>query len=143
MKAHSTSTDNTHAEWKVALRKLAIKDLKEIRVLDMFAGENRLWSKIEKDYYYGIEQQKGKGKNLYADNLKVIPSLDLSRFTIIDCDSYGIPYQQIKLVFENPTLQDGTVIIYTCISSPMSRISQDCIEDFDLENIYKKNKGLD
>ena len=65
----------------------------------------------------GIEVVKGKGKNLNADNIRVIKSLDLSQFNVIDCDSYGIPLKQIEELYENPTLQDGTIIIYTAIGN--------------------------
>lgn len=142
MKAHSISTDNTNIKNKVKLRELSIKDLEEVKVLDLFAGENKLWSNIKTDRYYGVELNKGKGKNLYANNLKVIPSLDLSQFNIIDCDSYGIPYEQIESLYKNKTLQKGTIIIYTCISSPISMINKKCTKDFNLDKMHQKSKVL-
>ncbi len=143
MKAHLTkSTDNTGIENKILLRKLCVEDLEEVNVLDLFAGENKIWANIETKKYYGIEMQKGKGKNLHADNLKVIPSLDLSKFNVIDCDSYGIPYRQIEEIYKNPTLQKGTKIIYTSISSPLSGISKKCLIENNLYEMYKKNKVL-
>ena len=84
---HSIQTDNAKLSEKVHLRKVATSHLNELKVLDLFAGENVLWSYFQCSRYYGVEQQKGKGKNLYADNRKVIPTIDLSGFNVIDIDS--------------------------------------------------------
>lgn len=142
MSLHSTSTDNANVSDKVRLRRLATQGLDELRVLDLFAGKNVLWSKFDCTRYYGIEMQKGKGKNLYADNLKVIPSLDLSGFNVIDCDSYGIPFSQIMALYDNKTLKNGTCIIYTCISNKISGMNKQALEMFGLRKIYKKNKVM-
>lgn len=139
---HSAYTDNANLEKKVSLRKEAIRELKEVKVLDLFAGENLIWSKIKTDRYYGIEAEKGKGKNLNVDNRRIIPVLDLSKFNVIDCDAYGIPYEQISMIFENPTLQKGTVIIYTCITGVLNRICVKALKDFDLQENYKRSRVL-
>ena len=91
---HSIHTDNTNLVHKVQLRKEAIKNLSQVNVLDLFAGQNYIWSNFDCDKYYGVEKVKGKGKNLNADNIRVIASLDLSKFNVIDCDSYGVPINQ-------------------------------------------------
>lgn len=88
---HSAYTDNDGLRKKVWLREQAISSLDRISVLDLFAGENLIWKQIKTDRYYGIEAEKRKGNNLHIDNRKVIPILDLSDFTVIDCDSYGVP----------------------------------------------------
>ena len=142
MKAHSISTDNTELKNKIKLRKLGIQGLDTVKVLDLFAGENKIWRNIKTDRYYGIELEKGKGKNLYANNLKVIPSLNLSEFNVIDCDSYGIPFEQIGSIYKNKTLKKGTVIIYTCISNPLSSMNKQCLKMFNLEKMYRKNRVL-
>ena len=145
MKAHSIRTDNASLPMKLKVREEALKHIdkeKQVSVLDLFAGENILWGYLKNDYYFGIEKEKGKGKNLYADNRKVIPSLDLSKFTVIDCDSYGIPVEQIQLLFDNRTLQKGTVVIYTCIGNEMSMLSRKLVKEFNLAKLYKKSKVL-
>lgn len=139
---HSISTDNANIENKIKLRKMSIQGLDRVKVLDLFAGANKIWSQIKTDRYYGIEREKGKGKNLYANNLKVIPSLDLSDFNVIDCDSYGIPFEQMESLYENGTLQKGTVIIYTCISNAVSSMNGECLRQFKLDKMYKKSKVL-
>lgn len=142
MKVHSTKTDNYDINSKINLRKEAVKGLDELRVLDLFAGENKLWKNFDKKIYFGVEKEKNKGKNLNADNNRIIKSLDLSRFNVIDLDSYGIPFNQIYDIFNNPTLQSGTVFVFTCITNKMSAVNKKCLKEFNLEKIYKKCKVL-
>jgi hypothetical protein len=136
--AHSIKTDNACAASKINLRKMATAGIENLKVLDLFAGKNKLWSSFDCKTYYGVEKEKGKGKNLYADNLKVIPSLDLSRFNVIDVDSYGIPANQIEALYNNPTLKAGTVIIYTCITSKLSALNKTITKMFNIDKIYSK-----
>ena len=142
MKVHSIKTDNTSAPDKVFLRRCAVEGLESIRVLDLYAGENVLWSHFETQRNFGVEIVKGKGKNLHADCTRVIDSLDLSGFNVIDCDSYGIPFELMMKIFKNKTLQKGTVIIFTAISNKMSGVSKECLKMFNLERIYKKSMSL-
>lgn len=143
MNLHRTKTDNAHIQSKINLRRMATKDIEKLRILDCFAGENKLWDSFDKDRYYGIEKLKGKGNNLYADNLRVIKSLDLSQFNVIDLDSYGVPVKQIIELYKNPTLKIGqTIIIYTCITNKMSALNREVLKQFNLNKIYKKCKVL-
>lgn len=139
---HSAYTDNDGLCNKVALRKKAIENLSSVRVLDLFGGENKIWGEINTDYYLGIEKEKNKGKNICADNRAIIPKLDLSQFTVIDCDAYGIPYEQIQLLYENGTMTSGTVIVYTCISGVLNRLSVRNLQDYGLEKEYKRTRVL-
>lgn len=142
MKVHSIKTDNANISHKVNLRRMATKDLKELRVLDCFAGENRIWRNFKCEKYYGIEKVKGKGVNLNADNERVLKSLDLSEFNVIDCDSYGIPVAVLFDIFENPTLKKGTIIIYTCIGNAMSMLPKKIVQSFGMQKMYSKVKSL-
>jgi hypothetical protein len=126
----------------VQLRNEIVNKVGEPKVLDLFAGNNVLWSFFETKRYYGVEQQKGKGKNLYADNRRIIKSLDLSDFNIIDCDSYGIPITQIQLLYQNNTLKNGTYIIYTAIGNSISALNKQLLVFYNLETMYKKCKTL-
>lgn len=142
MIAHSIKTDNANISHKVYLRRLATKDLPELRVLDCFAGENRIWKNFETSKYYGIEKVKGKGANLNADNERVLAALDLSQFNVIDFDSYGIPCNVMQIAFENPTLRRGTVIIYTCIGNAMSTLPKSIVRSLGIERMYAKAPSL-
>jgi len=142
LKRHSTKTDNASIADKLFLRKEATKKLSALRVLDLYAGENILWGNVQTKRYYGIELVSGKGKNLCGDNRRIVESLNLSDFNVIDCDSYGIPYDVILKIFQNKTLKKGTVIIYTAISNKMSALSKECVHMFRIEALYKKSPTL-
>jgi hypothetical protein len=142
MKAHTIKTDNACVADKIRLRQMATEGLKEIKVLDLFAGNNVLWGNFKLAKYYGIEMVKDKGKNLHADNMRVIPSLDLSEFNVIDCDSYGMPMPQIEALISNSTLQSGTIILYTAISNKMSQLTRRMKTYFGLNEMYKNAQTL-
>lgn len=136
---HSAKTDNYEIEDKIYLRREATKNIKEpLRVLDLFAGNNTLWKSFNKERYFGVEKEKGKGKNLNAENEKVIPALDLSGFNVIDLDSYGIPYRQVLQIYKNETLKSGTVIIYTAITNRMSAMCGEAVKKYIGKEVYKK-----
>jgi len=111
-------------------------------VLDLFAGNNLIWKNFKCVKYFGVEKVKGKGNNLNADNNRIIESLDLSEFNIIDADSYGIPFNQIEKIYNNHTLKNETIILYTLITNKMSMINKACIKTYNLATIYKKTKTL-
>ena len=138
MNRHSTKTDNANVADKVFLRRQATEGLSRLKVLDLYAGNNVLWSNFDTDRYYGVEIVPGKGSNLNAGCRRVIASLDLSDFNVIDCDSYGVPFDVIQQLFDNPTLIAGTVVIFTAISNKMSGISRRCLEMFGLASLSKK-----
>lgn len=81
---------------------------------------------------------KNKGKNLTADNRRIVQNLDLSAFNAIDCDSYGIPFDVIPKLFQNSTLRNGTAIIYTAITNSLSGLNRECMEMYGVRKIYKK-----
>lgn len=86
--------------------------------------------------------KKGKGRNLTADSKRVIASLDLSQFNVIDCDSYGIPFDVLVKIFNNPTLKKDTVIIYTAITNSLSGLNSECLKMYGLNKIYCKCQHL-
>lgn len=134
-------TDNAHLEMKRSLRRMATEGMESPRVLDLFGGYNLMWRGFRLGRYFGVEMVKGKGHNLHADNLRIIPSLDLGGFDVIDCDAYGSAIKQIIALYRNPTLRDGTVIVFTNISSPFnSRLPDDILGD--LAGMYRKAPSL-
>jgi len=132
---HSIKTDNANVADKVFLRQRATEHLDELRVLDLYAGENMLWGNFDCARYYGVEIIKGKGRNLHADCVRMASSLDLSGFNVIDCDSYGVPFDVMVNLLDNPTLRAGTVIVFTAISNKMSGISKRCREMFGMDKM--------
>lgn len=144
MKVHliRKKTDNANLAHKIFLRIQATANLEKLRVLDLYAGNNTIWNSFNCERYYGIEQVKGKGRNLHATNIKVIPNLNLESFNVIDADAYGTPYEQVELIFENKTLARGSVIIYTSIVAKLSSLTTACVEKNNLQKINKKARTL-
>ena len=133
----ATKTDNKSIANKVFLRRKATEHLEGLRVLDLFAGNNILWRNIDKERYYGVELVQDKGANLNADALQAVDSLDLAGFNVIDCDSYGIPFEICRKILENPKVKSGTVVLYTAITNIFSRIPNECINTLGIGEMYK------
>ena len=129
-------TDNSESDIKIGVRLSALDsiiDKDEICVLDAFHGKGFLWDKIKgntdaKLIVHGIEKEKGKASNVFeGDNRKVIPRLDLSTYDIIDLDSYGTPFDQLKAVFGNSTCK-GRIVIYTYIITAQGSSNKKMLE---------------
>ena len=118
-------------------RTKATEHLPALRVLDLFAGNNVLWSNFEKERYYGVELLPDKGVNLNADALQVVGSLDLSDFNVIDCDSYTIPFEVCRKIIENPLVKSGTTVLYTAVASIFTQLSNDCIDMLGIREMYR------
>lgn len=119
-------TDNSHLSEKIHLRLEEIKD--GASILDCYHGYGTIWDHIAKKKditVLGIEKEKWKGVGaIHGECEKVIPSLDLSSFDVIDCDAWGSPYKAIKAAFENNTLKPGTVFFYTYIQTMQGMVDK-------------------
>ena len=142
MSPQSTKTDNKSIANKIFIRKEAIKNLKVIKVLDLFAGRNVLWNNIKTDKYFGIDIEINKGKNLNTDTRKVFDSLDLSEYNVIDCDSYGIAFDLYKKLLTRDDVQDGTIILYTAITNEFTKIQNEAKKEFNFKHFYDKAPSL-
>lgn len=136
------STDNSHFELKLEIRRRATEGLKEINVLDLYAGENRLWSTMHTDRYYGVDIQRFKGLNVVADNARVLEAIDLRAYNVLDMDAYGVPDRQIGVMFRNRTLQAGTRVVFTSITGAMNGTSLNLCKYYGLTRIYQKAKTM-
>jgi hypothetical protein len=57
-----------------------------------------------------IDQRKDMLQlHLHGDNVKVMSGMDIKNFDVIDLDAYGIPYDQLKIVFDKKYI--GTVFV--------------------------------
>ena len=138
---HSAFTQSSYFTDKVAMRKQVCSKLSAVDVLDLFAGSHDIWDAVGCDRYYGIDNYF-KGGNLPIDNRKALQYLDLSQVNIIDADAYGMPYEQIQMLYENGTMKSGTVVFFTCITGPMNRLSRRLIDDFGIDSEYKRTRTL-
>ena len=105
-KKKQTDNDAQMFEVKIDLRQDLIKDMKEVRVLEAFAGDGAIWGEIKrrnpdkKNKVLRIDQKPDKvGVYLKGDNTKFMGKMDLTKFDLIDLDAYGSPYNQLELVF--------------------------------------------
>ena len=141
-------TDNTNLAHKVGFRIEMLRrfETQAVSVLDLYAGTNKIWDAVGKHVqvsrYYGVDIVDKKGKNITADNAKIIPSLDLSAFNVIDIDAYGTPIKPLFLLYENKTLQKGTIVFCTEIHSGLSKLPIGFFTEFKLKPLYKKSEVL-
>lgn len=138
---HSAFTASSYFNEKLEIRKRACQSLDRVDVLDLYAGKHVIWNQISHNRYYGVDNYEKSG-NLPIDNRTAIKFLDLGQFTVIDADAYGMPYEQIQLLYENKTLRPGTVVCYTCITGPMNRLCVRLLQDFAIEREYKRTRTL-
>lgn len=142
MNPQSTKTDNKSIANKLFIRKEAIKKLNEVKVLDLFAGRNVLWSNIKTDKYFGIDIDINKGKNLNADTRKVFDNMNLSEYNVIDCDSYGIAFDLYKKLLIRDDVQDDTIVFYTAITNEFTKIQNEAKKEFNFKHFYNKAPSL-
>lgn len=99
-------TDNSCFASKVRLRldSLDFVSTPEPRVLECFGGEGLLWKEVSRISGKTIkslridEKKDLPGYYLQGNNLKILPTLDLSTFDIIDLDAYGVPWDQLAIL---------------------------------------------
>lgn len=112
MSSSTVKTDNSYLADKVGLR---VKHLPKgsITVLDCFAGSGRIWRAVRRRTDREIRilamDKKNLGLLMPGDNLAWLSSMDLSRFNVVDLDAYGVPYDQLKILFERG--YTGTVFV--------------------------------
>jgi len=130
--------DNSFFTEKVNLRIDAIKNIKRPIILECFAGESKIWDKVQKItgknlIVLRIEKEKNKGNRIYlqGDNLKYLKGMDLTKYNIIDLDSYGIPFKQLEILFKK---QYKGIVIVTAIQSVIGCLPHELL----LKNRYTK-----
>lgn len=97
-------TDNSHLQEKISIREFLLPD-GNFNVLDCFHGHGVLWGEIKRRTnreinVIGIDKREDSKVIYGGDNLKIVPSLDLSKFDVIDIDAYGSPFDLLKIVLD-------------------------------------------
>ena len=112
-------TDNTYFYDKIAIRINHLPTKKNISVLDAYSGESKIWETIKKQSNKNInlvriDVKTKKGLHLKGDNIKYLMAMDLSKFDAIDLDAYGVPYLQLKAIFQiAPATKKRRVVFIT------------------------------
>lgn len=109
---------SSRIEYKLAVRLKACEQLKSIKVLDCYHGKGELWRSlqdfVEIEEFLGIEKNKGLGSGfpvMYGNNLQIIDLINIDKYTLIDLDAYGFPFDLMEKVFIKSKLPK--VIVYT------------------------------
>lgn len=116
---YTTKTDNDFTKEKINLRCDHMPS-DPIKVLDCFGGFGVIWDGVKKQSGRSDVERLGIDKErrpscLRGDNLRWLSSLDLTQFNVIDLDAYGIPFDQVKILFERK--YKGTVFFTMIIPS--------------------------
>lgn len=90
-------TNNAFPDLKKRLRQIDLPV--PTRLLDCFAGNHEMWAGVELERYYPIDKADYKRLSVQSDNVKILKSLDLSQFNVIDVDAYGVPVKQLDVIF--------------------------------------------
>lgn len=148
MKQAAIKQHSSHFPEKIKLREMALLETGKdrIQVLDCFHAEGRIWDTIKRRNpdieitVIGIEKERTKKSQnfvFYGDNVKVIKSIDLSAYDLIDLDAYGCCWKQLDSVFKNGTASQGTPIIYTQIAIRQNGVYHDVYDLFGLRPIAR------
>lgn len=128
----SVLTENSFFEDKVALRLAHLPKKDTVKILDCYSADGSLWREIQgrteqKLQVLRIEKEKGKkGTYLPGDNLKYLSAFDLDAFDVIDLDAFGVPYFQLKILFERGY---GGHVYVTFIQSMFGRLPPPMLEE--------------
>jgi hypothetical protein len=131
-----TQTDNSYFRDKVELRKNHLPSQPIIRVLDCYCGTGRIWNAIKSEIpdrkfvMTSIDIKPKKPLCLIGDNLKYLKSLNLNKYDIIDLDSYGIPFEQLQIIFDRKRILDHAVKVFvTIVQSQYGCINKRLLEE--------------
>jgi len=101
---------NSYLADKAMLRLRHLPDTDPVVVLDAFGGSGKVWQCVQANTERKIIRLAIDEKNipgtLKGDNRKFLPTLDLTKFHVIDLDAYGVPYEQLEIIFK---LSDKTI----------------------------------
>ena len=138
--AGTKKTDNHYLKDKIMLRASFIGD-EPHNVLDCFGGRGEVWAGVDivtgkRHGRLPIDIREDVGFHLHGDNTSYLESLELSRFTVIDLDAYGVPYEQLKTVFKR---RYKGIVFVTFIQTMMGQLPYGLLEDvgFSREMIQK------
>ena len=112
-------TDNRSLGLKLAIRRQAIyaSGLRGLRVLDLFAGEGRIWRELRQEFKVSAYTPVDKAPRL-AGTLKMnidartVQAFDMRQFNAVDIDTYGEPWILWQDIF--PRIARKTVVFLTC-----------------------------
>jgi len=95
-----------------------------VSLLDCYGGYGIVWREAIRAsgrtdiVRTAIDQERRRGA-IKGDNRKWLKSLDLSQYNVIDLDAYGVPFDQMKILFDR---KYSGVVYFTFIQSSLGRL---------------------
>ena len=117
---------------KVKLRLNAIPKKTILRVIDAYHGRGSIWKNVQKEYSGIInilkidKEQKDDVFVFIGENSKYLESLNLDGYDVIDLDAYGVPYDQLKIIFKK---QYHGIVFVTFIQTVMGCLPFEFLND--------------
>lgn len=110
-------TDNHFLGDKIRLRidRSPFRHGHALRVLDCFGGKGLVWFGVERISGFPVDRiaidirKDITSFHLHGDNVKILSGMDLDHFDVIDLDAYGIPVDQLDIIFRKGYI--GTVFV--------------------------------
>lgn len=99
-----TKTANSYLSDKVALRAGHLPRKRNLYILDCYAGKGVIWKAVQEltgrhITTVPIDIKEDTGFRLPGDNRAYLDTIDLTPFDVVDLDAYGVPYEQLKILF--------------------------------------------
>lgn len=107
-------TDNDFLRDKLDLR-IAHLPAGDLSVLDCYSGRGVIWRTVKKMTKRAIKVLPIDVRDdidffhLHGSNADFLSTLDLKKYNIVDLDAYGVPYQQLRILFQKK--YRGTVFV--------------------------------
>jgi len=126
-------TDNSSLASKVKFRTDRLPS-DPIRVLDCYHGSGACWRNIKRltgrtDITVdGLDIEDKGSFTLLGDNQKTLPNITLSKYNVIDVDSYGVPYDILKDIFSYQG-EINAIIYFTMCLTFMRKVPNELLED--------------
>jgi len=92
---------------------------KTVTVLDAFSADGRLWHEVQRRTKARLSvtriERKGDKAGVYmkGDNRAYLKGMNTRQYDIIDLDAFGIPYDQLEILW--PKLTANQTIVFTYI----------------------------
>lgn len=139
-------TDNTSKAHKVELRMRSLGYVKrgKIRVLDCFHGKGELWNEVKRRELREIQvlglDKKPTDDGLKGNNVKFMNAMDINKYDIIDLDAYGVPFEQMEIVFSQ---KYQGIVHYTFIQAVVGELPKKMLFQCGFsESAYKDAKSV-
>lgn len=146
MNKRRTDNDGVGFSYKVSLRIESLPNKKTVNILDCYCGHGFIWEQVKRKANRDItitpiDSRSDKTKPyLKGHNVKFLKSMDLTKYDIIDLDAYGVPFEQLEVIFDK---QYCGIVHVTFIQSGMGRLNNKMLNKIGYTNeMIKKSPTL-